>query len=298
MVPTFGDDDLPVISLCARARQFSNYLIVIGNVIGSNSFKAQHAVIVQNKEEFLVPLLLQQIPTPKEFDDATISLSDKQREFAQMFRAMQLETSTLSFCVIQIKPQLERLLDLSAGSLTKELSLTQEIIELTSTYQIPGDVLRFHGDSSTPSSARLEQVRNRAQELRNMIEEQKANELREAERQEELLLLELAKLQKLKEERRKREEQDLLYHHKMILDMPPTQPLDEMKKISDVSSTRYNSSSVAQSNSMKKRISIFGEPVNTKKPKIAKTADSQRDTQVIDPHVCNVTSLARNTKFS
>lgn len=38
---------------------------------------------------------------------------------------MQLENTLFGFCVVQIKPQLERLLRLSQGGLTKEIALTQ-----------------------------------------------------------------------------------------------------------------------------------------------------------------------------
>ena len=39
--------------------------------------------------------------------------------------------------VLQLKPQLERVLNLPASSLTKEIELTQQLLVLFVTYQIP-----------------------------------------------------------------------------------------------------------------------------------------------------------------
>jgi hypothetical protein len=76
----------------------------------------------------------------KEFKDAIASLSPEQEDFAKSFRAMQLESSVLGVCVIQIKPQLEELLGLPAGSLTKKMKLTQELMELFVEHQVPSDL--------------------------------------------------------------------------------------------------------------------------------------------------------------
>jgi hypothetical protein len=83
-------------------------------------------VIVQNKDDVLVPLLLEQIPSAKAFRDAIESLSPEQQRFAKAFRAMQLESTLFGVAVVEIKPQLERLLKLNADALTKEIRLTQD----------------------------------------------------------------------------------------------------------------------------------------------------------------------------
>lgn len=44
-------------------------------------------------------------------------------------------------CVLQVVPQLEKLLKLPVESLTKEIKLTQDLIELLIEYQIPSDLL-------------------------------------------------------------------------------------------------------------------------------------------------------------
>lgn len=86
---------------------------------------------------------LSTIPTPKEFKDAIESLSPQQQAFAKAFRSMQLESTLFGILVIQIKPQLEKVLKLPDDSLTKEIKLTQELMDLFITYQIPSDLLAF-----------------------------------------------------------------------------------------------------------------------------------------------------------
>jgi ubiquitin len=110
-------------------------------------------IIVQNKDDILIPLELETIPSAKEFKDAIGSLSPEQQRFAKAFRSMQLESTLFGVCVIQIKPQLERVLNLPADSLTKEIQLTPDLMELFITYQIPSDLLSY--DKSTFVSGRV-----------------------------------------------------------------------------------------------------------------------------------------------
>lgn len=131
--------------IVARARQFSSFLLVIGNISGSGTIHPKSAIIVQNKDELFIPLFLEPLPTPKEFKDAIQSLSLEQREFAQAFRAMQLESSVFALAVIQLKPQLEFILGLPHDSLAKETKLTQDLLELFIDYQISPDQLSFDG---------------------------------------------------------------------------------------------------------------------------------------------------------
>lgn len=72
-----------------------------------------------------IPLDLEQIPTPKEFADAIHSLSPEQQRFAKAYRAMQISNTLFGIVVIQIKPQMEKLLKLPYDSLTKEIKLSQ-----------------------------------------------------------------------------------------------------------------------------------------------------------------------------
>ena len=56
--------------------------------------------------------MLEPIPTPAEFRDAIESLSPEQQRFAKAYRGMQLASTLFAVAVVQIKPQLERLLGL------------------------------------------------------------------------------------------------------------------------------------------------------------------------------------------
>ena len=53
------------VNLVARARQFSSFLLLVGNISGPSSFTPKHAIILQNKDELLLPLILEQLPTPQ-----------------------------------------------------------------------------------------------------------------------------------------------------------------------------------------------------------------------------------------
>ena len=48
-----------------------------------------------------------------------------------------------SLAVIQLKPALEKVLNLAPDSLTKQIKLTQDLLELFIDYQIPSDLLCF-----------------------------------------------------------------------------------------------------------------------------------------------------------
>jgi hypothetical protein len=129
----FGGSDAAgatALSLSARCRQFSSFILMVGRIDGpavskrvlnificllctrrsvpvlllhsheyhslfciilfTQSFDPSHAVILTNKDEIDIPLLLETIPTPKEFKDAIESLSPEQRAFCEAFRGMQV----------------------------------------------------------------------------------------------------------------------------------------------------------------------------------------------------------------
>jgi len=172
--------------LVARARQFSSFLLCIGNIAGPTTFQPKHAIIVQNKDEVIIPLLLEQLPTPKAFKDAIRSLSPEQQEFAKAFRSMQLESSVFAVALIQLKPQLENVLDLPDDSLTKEIKLTQNLLELFIDYQIPPDLLSYDGDKTASIGEKLSRVKENVHSVQSMIDEAKEREIKEAERQSDM----------------------------------------------------------------------------------------------------------------
>lgn len=98
---------------------------MVGRIVSANEFDPKYAILIQNKDELKIPLMLETIPTPKEFKEKVSSLSPEQQRFCKAYRSMQLESTLFGVCVVQIKPQLEKVLRLPDDSLTKEIQLTQ-----------------------------------------------------------------------------------------------------------------------------------------------------------------------------
>jgi hypothetical protein len=67
------------LKMVARARQFSCFILLLGRITAADGFDPQYATIVQNKDDLEIPLLLETIPTPKEFKDRISSLSPEQQ---------------------------------------------------------------------------------------------------------------------------------------------------------------------------------------------------------------------------
>jgi hypothetical protein len=152
MAHRFSGQALPQLKLVAQARQFSGFIVLIGRIASAKVFQPKYGFIAQNKDEFSIPLELEQIPTAKEFKDAISSLSPEQQRFAKAYRSMQLESTLFAVCVVQIKPQLEKVLKLQADSLTKEIKLTQDLMQLFIKYQIPSDLLSYQEQQSNATS--------------------------------------------------------------------------------------------------------------------------------------------------
>ena len=180
-------------SLVARARQFSSFIVLVGRIAAVDVFEPKFGVVVHNKDVLKIPLMLEEIPTPKQFRDAIESLSPEQQRFAKAFRGMQLESTLFGVCVIQIKPQLEKLLKLPPDSLTKEIKLTQELLGLFTEFQIPSDLLSYDGEPDAPPAEKLARVAEYTRRMQEMIELSKKREL-EAEREREAMRLAAMKL--------------------------------------------------------------------------------------------------------
>jgi hypothetical protein len=132
---------------------------MVGTLASADKFEPKHALIIQNKDDLRVPLLLETLPTPKEFKDAIESLSPEQQRFCQAYRGMQLASTLFAVCVVHIKPQLERLLSLPDDSLTKEIQLTQDLMELFIKYQIPSDLISYSGPAEAALEAKVAVVK-------------------------------------------------------------------------------------------------------------------------------------------
>jgi len=172
--------------IVARARQFSSFLLILGTIAGPNQFEPKDAIILQNKDEVLIPLLTTTLPSAKDFRDSIASLSPEQQSFAKAFRSMQLESSVFGLCIIQLKPQLEKLLGLQSGSLTKEIQLTQDLMSLFVDYQIPSDLLTFDGASNSDVSTKVANVKEHVKSVLQVIEYEKEKQLKEEERKADM----------------------------------------------------------------------------------------------------------------
>ena len=90
------------------------------------------------------------------------------------------EGSVFGVLVLQLKPQLERLLKLGDGALTKEIKLTQQLLSLFIEHQIPSDLLSYGGgDAAAPEALKLDAVRGHVGAIMGMIEEAKQAELQQ-----------------------------------------------------------------------------------------------------------------------
>ncbi len=166
----FSNREAPKISLNARARQFSSFIVLVGRIIGPTSFDPKYGVILKDKDDLKIPLDFETIPSAKEFKESISSISEEQQRFAKAFRSMQLESTLFGVCVVQIKPQLEKLLGLPEDGLTKEIRLTSDLLELMTKYQIPSDLLGFDGAASASPKERVAVVKNYVAAMYAMIE--------------------------------------------------------------------------------------------------------------------------------
>ena len=125
----FSDSGVEALSLRAQTRQFSSYILCVGRIASNQLFEPTYATMIQNKDDLEVPLELEPIPAAKAFKDAIASLSSEQQDFAKAFRGMQLESTLFGILIIQVKPLMERVLNLPADSLTKHIRLSQAEFE-------------------------------------------------------------------------------------------------------------------------------------------------------------------------
>ena len=179
-------------SIHTRARQFSSFILMIGTVPTCKKFDVKHAIIVKDKDDLKIPLMMETIPTAKEFKEAISSMSPEQQRFAKAYRKMQLSSTLFAIAVVQIKPQLEKLLNLPNDSLTKEIQLTQDLMELFIKYQIPSDLISydpnnivdFNGEGISSdsndgtSNIALNQVKGHVEKLNKMIFDLKEQDMK------------------------------------------------------------------------------------------------------------------------
>ena len=176
----FEDSPSLELQLTARARQFSSFILLVGKIVGKDQFEPEDAIVLQNKDHILVRLLTEVIPSAKQFKEAISSLSPEQQRFAQAFRSMQLSSTLFAVCIVQIKPALEKVLNLPSDSLTKEIQLTQDLMKLFIDYQIPSDLLSYDaalqaGPQSVADKVAI--VKKNTDEMLKIIDKEKQTQL-------------------------------------------------------------------------------------------------------------------------
>ena len=174
---TFAGARPAPLQLVASARQFSSWILVLGTVTAVDEFTPAHAIVVSNKDEIIIPLLLDPLPAPKQFRDAIESLSPEQQDFCRAFRAMQLASSLFGILVVQVKPQLEAVLNLPAGALTKEIELSSQLMDFLQTYSVPTDVLSFEGEEALAAAEKVSAVRAHASTIGKMVADARERDL-------------------------------------------------------------------------------------------------------------------------
>ena len=92
---------------------------------------------------------------------------------------MQLESTLFGVCVIQIKPQLERVLNLPADCLTKEFELTQRLFSLFIKYRISSDLLSYDGNIENSNDVKVKVVQDHVRRIDEMIGKMKEKILTE-----------------------------------------------------------------------------------------------------------------------
>jgi len=177
---TFGGLSPKAPQLHAKARPFSVFVLLLGKIASRDEFVAEHAVVVRASDEVTIPLLLTPLPTPKEFADAVESLSPEQRAFCEAFRQMQLASSLFGVVVVQVKPAIEKVLNLPRDALLKEIALTEHLAELFVDYQIPTDVLSYDGPPDALKHAKIEAVKAHVAAIRSVIQAARDEDLQKA----------------------------------------------------------------------------------------------------------------------
>jgi len=165
-----------------------SFLLATGKISGPNEFTPTDAIILQNKDEVLIPLLTTVLPSAKEFRDAIQSLSPEQARFAKSYRAMQLDSSVFGVLVVQVKPQMEALLDLPPTALTKEIQLTQDLLSLFVEYQIPPNLVSYDGDVAATASEKVIVVKQHVKGVLDVIAGIKSSQLEEERKKADMRL--------------------------------------------------------------------------------------------------------------
>ena len=71
----------------AQARQFCSFILLIGKLLSGDTFDPKHAIVIENKDDLRIPLILETIPSAREFRDLLESLSPEQQRSTKLFES-------------------------------------------------------------------------------------------------------------------------------------------------------------------------------------------------------------------
>ena len=136
------------LQLTAESKQYSSFAVLLGRLTTTGTFHPVQGFVIQNTAEVVVPLEATYLPTAKEYKESnTSSPASVQWKISEAYRMKRLQNSIFAICVIQVKPHLEQVLKLPADSLSREIALTQSVIDLFINHQITADHICAEVDS-------------------------------------------------------------------------------------------------------------------------------------------------------
>ena len=188
----FDEATPPQHVLTARARQFSAFVLMLGTLGGDDGdvFSPTDALVLSSRDELVIPLLFDSIPTAKEFRDLVEQLSPEQQAFVKAYRGMQLKETLFAMCVVQVRPQLESVLNLPAGALTKEIRLTEELLDLFMSHEVAADLLSFEAedpfadDDDVACKVKVDAVKGHVAGVKAALDASRDEEVVQAKREE------------------------------------------------------------------------------------------------------------------
>jgi len=167
--------------LQANVKQYGSFILLLGTLLEDNQIDCKCACVLHHGQQLEIPLSTTDLPTAKEFSRAISSISEEQQEFSRLFRSMQLEGSLFVVGTIPIQPQLEKVLNLPECSLSKRFELQEQIIGLFVDHQIPGDILRFDGETDLSTEDKIQQVSYNVHTILELV----ASEVKQEEEQKQ-----------------------------------------------------------------------------------------------------------------
>lgn len=122
------------------------------------------------QDKLIIPLILETIPNAQQFKQATSSLSPEQQRFSKGIRSHQLSSTLFTICILPIKSQLEKILNLPKNSLLKEFILNQRLMKVFIELQIPSNLVSYFGDQKIENQQKILYVNQKVEELLNLVD--------------------------------------------------------------------------------------------------------------------------------